>query len=334
MKTRIILATFLYVSNILGQSNTINSSPTSSSKETTKYIRKYINDLNKIIKKNAIYSDSLNWQILNNHLDSLVKNLKTKEDITIATKYVLDQLRLSGDNHSFFMPKTTVEKFSNHNTDGRQPYAKLIDNHVGYIYVPGFFSISDTACYNFASKIQKLIKDLDSQNSITGWIVDLRQNTGGNMYPMIAGLGPLIGDGTLGYFVHPKTKSTDKWFYSNGSSGEGNEKLVTIQNPYTIKSNNPKIAVLISSQTGSSGEMTAVSFIGKQNVKFFGQPSGGYTTGNQGYKLIDGAYIYLAVSYIEDRNNKKYLGSIYPDVLIDNKNDSLTLTTAERWVQE
>ena len=34
-----------------------------------------------------------------------------------------------------------------------------------------------------------------------GWIVDLRGNFGGNMWPMLLSVEPLIGNGTLGYFV-------------------------------------------------------------------------------------------------------------------------------------
>ena len=31
----------------------------------------------------------------------------------------------------------------------------------------------------------------------------LRGNGGGNMWPMIAGVGPLLGEGPLGYFIGP-----------------------------------------------------------------------------------------------------------------------------------
>ena len=34
-----------------------------------------------------------------------------------------------------------------------------------------------------------------------GWVVDLRDNTGGNMWPMLAAIAALLPDGVLGYFV-------------------------------------------------------------------------------------------------------------------------------------
>jgi hypothetical protein len=38
--------------------------------------------------------------------------------------------------------------------------------------------------------------------SICG-VVDLRSNSGGNMWPMIAGIGPVVGEGHLGAFSAP-----------------------------------------------------------------------------------------------------------------------------------
>ncbi|MCE9539990.1 MAG: S41 family peptidase [Bacteroidetes bacterium] len=326
----ILLNTYIVNGQIDNQS--ISTPQIVSNKSKSKYFKKYIYNFNKIVRSNSIYADSLDWHTINTNIAKLSIGLKAKEDAHILSDYVLSELRQSGENHSFYMKKVNVNKFSDHNTDGRQPFSKLIDNHIGYIYVPGFNSVNDTTCSNFAIKIQKLIEDLDSRKTITGWIIDLRENSGGNMYPMIAGLGPIVGEGTLGYFINPKSKKTDKWYYSNGSSGEGNKPYLTIKKPYSLKTLNSKVAVLISSMTGSSGEMTAVSFIGKENVKILGQNSGGYTTGNQGYKLLDGSYLYLAVSYISDRNNKKYLGSISPDILVDEKDDNDTISIAQKWL--
>jgi len=175
-----------------------------------------------------------------------------------------------------------------------------------------------------------MIQSIETAHRIDGWVVDLRSNGGGNMYPMIVGLGPLIGDGIAGYFVSPK--NTRPWRYIKGSSAR-----VKIQSPYLLKNPTAKIAVLIGPNTASSGEMTALSFIGKHNVKLFGQPTSGYTTGNDGFKLSDGAYLYLAVTYTADRNKKKYLGKIDPDILVESMetgNDDTTIETAKKWLLE
>lgn len=161
---------------------------------------------------------------------------------------------------------------------------------------------------SFSSKIQALIRELDAGNNIKGWIVDLRKNTGGNMWPMLAGLAPLTGAGPLGYFVQNANgkESNDVW----------NATRIKVKKSYKLKNPDPKVAVLIGPRTSSSGEMTTVAFIGSDNTRLFGQPTGGYTSANRTFLLSDGSNLLLASSYVADRNQKKYLGKITPDEVI------------------
>lgn len=188
-------------------------------------------------------------------------------------------------------------------------------------------------------------------NIINGWIVDLRGNTGGNMYPMIAGLGPLIGEGILGYFIDRKG-GTEYWSYINGSvickylekdndkrieniaHHNKNKTIIHIIDYYKVKNSNARIAVLIGNQTSSSGEMTTISFIGKNNVKLFGQTTGGYTTGNVSFILSDSSGIALAASISADRNMKKYNGGIIPDVIVDNYYSENCVNAAIKWLKK
>ncbi len=67
------------------------------------------------------------------------------------------------------------------------------------------------------------------------------------MYPMIAGLGPLIDNGTLGHFISSNNKRQYKWYYENGKCGAGIGTVVNIKNFYSPKNRNSKIAVLVGS---------------------------------------------------------------------------------------
>jgi C-terminal processing protease CtpA/Prc len=305
--------------------------------EPTKKVKRYIKEFIDVIKQNSLYSDSLNWPNIENNIHNLSNGLKTIDDTQILTEYILSQLSKAGDDHSFLRSKIDEDKYQSQNIDSRQPYSKLLANNIGYIYVPAFGSASDTACQNFAKKIQTFIRNLDCENKIKGWIVDLRDNHGGNMYPMIAGLGPLIGNDTLGYFTSPKSNvKTIGWFYKLGSTGIGGKITLDIKNPYSLKDKNSKIAVLIGSHTASSGEMTAISFIGKSNCKLIGKPSGGYTTGLRGFKLSNGAVLYIASGYSIDRNKKIYIGKIQPDILTEVKtsdNNDTDIVTAQNWIE-
>ena len=54
----------------------------------------------------------------------------------------------------------------------------------------GSFGGADSV--GFAISIENQIRAADAPD-LAGWIVDLRGNTGGNMWPMIAGVGSTLG---------------------------------------------------------------------------------------------------------------------------------------------
>ena len=191
------------------------------------------------------------------------------------------------------------------------PIGHLIDDSYGYLKIEGFEG-DEALQKKLATDIQDVIASLD-QGHLKGWIVDLRLNGGGNMHPMIAGLGPLLGNGDLGSFLGPN--ENPKWSYRDGSEIVGKETQVTIK-PYLLKNTNLPIAILISPMTASSGEATAISFIGAPHTTVIGTPSAGLTTGNTMETLSDGAAINLCECVEADRTGKKYGGSITPKLIV------------------
>ena len=286
-----------------------------------------------IIKKNSIYSDSLDWVKIDRELIELSRGLQNENESFFLSNYIIQQLRKKGDNHSSIISDGELKKIQECRFCTK-PFAKLIDSNTAYVNVPGFLTGTDSAQINFANQIQILIKNLDSNFHIKYWIVDLRKNSGGTMYPMIAGLAPLIGEGTYGYFIMPK-KEREEWYYRKGKCGEEKEEILKVVNPYILKNDSVKIAVLFGNKTASSGEATAVSFIGKKNVKTFGNTSGGYTTGNESYKLPNEFWMALATCWFADRNGKVYLHNIEPDVILeDGITEEKMFSIVKEWFKE
>ena len=241
---------------------------------------------------------------------------------------MMNTLKGSGDIHSFIVSKKSTDEKKIKNLKGIEPESKIIDGKIGYIMIPGFATSNTEVGNQFASKINEMIKNLDSENKTDGWIVDLRTNTGGSIYPMILGLESLIGDGTLGYFV-TKEKNIP-WILENGKFGK-NE----ITQPYKLKNSNSKIAILVGKKTISAGEATAISFIGKQNVKLIGQPTGGFTSANSTFPLSDGRSLALATSFEMDRTGKEYREKINPDILVEPSSEKdLEIEIAKNWILE
>lgn len=272
------------------------------------------------VKENSLYSDSLDWSLIEEEL----KELPVNQD-SLAVKFLIGKLETVGDFHAHYFSKESAIKMAKENLDSLKPHAKYLGDSIAYIEIPRFQSVNTKVCESFANQIQSLIRSLDT-NLINGWIIDLRENNGGNMAPMIAGLGPLTGEGNLGYFID--RKSFQPWAYKNGVCED-----VKVANPYSIKNKEARIAILISNRTASSGEMVAISFLGKNSVKLFGQPTAGYTTANVSIELLDGSVLYLANSYTADRKGKVYRTKITPDTMVDSVYNESCIYTATKWLK-
>ena len=239
-----------------------------------------------------------------------LESAKTYQD----TYPVLEKLtKEAGGKHSYFLsPQDNPE---NSPESKNQPE---VQNREGILYVkvPAFTGDAQAA-KAYANKLSAALKKDDYQ----AVLVDLRDNTGGNMYPMIAGLSSLLPDEDLFQFV-----------YKNGSKSAVSRSDVLQQlglEQTDEKAKKVPIAVLINGKTGSSGEMTVLAFKGLENVKIFGQPTASYTTGNNYYQLYDGAVLLVTTSSILDRTGKIYENeAIQPDVLTDQPFEE-----AESWLK-
>jgi hypothetical protein len=200
-------------------------------------------------------------------------------------------------------------------TDGAR--LQTDDAAIGYVGVPGFGGGHLTA---FADSIQTLIREQDAAGAC-GWVVDLRGNGGGNMWPMLAGLGPLVGEGRLGEF-HSIDGVDGVWFHEAGVTGidptNGDERveIARVTEPYPLDGQ-PPVAVLFDRGTGSSGEAVAIAFIGRPGARSFGAPSYGFTTANDGFRMPDGANIVLTVGVNADRSGAPHPEALVPDERVE-----------------
>jgi carboxyl-terminal processing protease len=63
------------------------------------------------------------------------------------------------------------------------------------------------------------------------------------MWPMIAGLGPILGEGLLGYFIGV-TGAETAWSYRDGAAFSGNSAAQRVSSPYRLRRERPRVAVL------------------------------------------------------------------------------------------
>ncbi len=310
-----ILPLFLLIQNIV-----------SAQELSVREVKKYYAQLEKIVQKNSIVADQINFDSLQTVFENKVDSFKS---FTKVGTYFIKALQKAGDWHSFYFPKSFQDKQNEKQEKNLTIKSSYMQNGIGYVNVPTCFTTDPAVVKEYALQVREAIVNLDSEHVIKNWIVDLRDNSGGAMWPMLEGLLPLLGEGNFGYFYNPGYNTESNWLQTsrNTSTGLG---------IYECKIKDFKIALLIGAKTGSSGEMTAISFMGKSNVKFFGQSSAGATTANHTFVLKNGDMLLLASGYCMDRNKKTYTGKLIPDVIVEenNKDDNVTVETAKKWLNE
>jgi C-terminal processing protease CtpA/Prc len=185
-----------------------------------------------------------------------------------------------GDPHSRYV-SVTGTLISSFNLDCSAAVETLpaLPANIGYIRVG---ATSGAAASTYAGVVQAAIRAADRDDTI-GWIVDLRGNGGGSSYAMLAGVGPILGDGTAGYFINPDGVTTEWGYRSGGTGGTGafsNGQVVVIPSTiHHLRKPNPRVAVLSDKGNASAGESTLIAFIGRSNTRTFGTPSCGVSTG-------------------------------------------------------
>ncbi len=136
------------------------------------------------------------------------------------------------------------------------------------------------------------------------------------MFPMLAGVGSILGDGIAGYFVHPDGLET-AWGYTDGAAWTGQSTIVTLPNPYELINAQPKVAILSDNGIASSGEALIISFKGRANTRSFGEQTCGLSTANTAFTLDTFGTLILTVSTMADRDKQICGGSVEPDIVLD-----------------
>jgi carboxyl-terminal processing protease len=193
----------------------------------------------------------------------------------------------------------------------RVPTARPLSARLGLLELFGLFTGPDAGRYVDAAHaaVHRV-----ATASTCGWVVDLRRNTGGSLPPMLAAVGPVLGDGrAVGY---RSRDGATTWFgYQDGAVTIGGHpgRFLAPSRPARLPQPRPPVAVLTSRLTGSAGEGVAIAFRGRPSARSFGEPTAGVPTGNSQHRLSDGAELYLTEGIGVDRTGRSYQTHIRPD---------------------
>lgn len=315
-------------------------------------IRSLLDSVIQNAHETSMYRAEVNWDVLQQQVYAKAENAQSVKELIPAFEALLNGMR---DHHGKIIDAKTYQlmagftDFANQRfKDGREfPTAEwkavndtalrfsyqMLADKVGYLKIVGIASNVNIEAE--AKKIRAAVIALEKSGA-KAWIIDLRYNGGGNMHPMMAGIGPLLGEGKAGGLVDLQKNPLFDWEIKKGNFVYGGFQAVDLPYTPTFKKL-PKVAILTSKWTLSSGEIVATAFQNRPNTRFFGEATGGYTT-NLGWGVIaETVIVSISTAMFCDRKGVVFEHQVPVDVTIpfeiekDLTKDK-TIAEAHKWL--
>jgi C-terminal processing protease CtpA/Prc len=272
-----------------------------------------------LIQRQAIYASALDWRAVAGHARKLAVGAKTARGTYPAIRYVVQELHDAGDEHALFLEPALAKQHAPGagalEAPSPPPTVSTL-GRVGVVRLPGIGSMPRSAnSRRYASAALRAIRRLSASGRLCGWIVDLRNDPGGDMYPMLLSVGPIVGEGRLIGFSGRRGLQQFVSYRRGVLSGDG----FTDRAPLVVPDLRPPppVAVLIGEETASSGEAVAVAFRGRPQTRSFGWPTWGATTAARWNRLADGAELVVGGPYFVDRDGTVYRHGLEPDANVN-----------------
>lgn len=290
-------------------------------------------------KNGAIPSTEIDW-------DNFEKEVrKSFESSKVAG--IEKALTLYGNKHTFY-------RYQGQTLSGDIPYEasksecyyspdtifQQNQDGIGYLVVPGLGLSPKLSKEELQIKatqyVQKITDEIIAQDQTEklGWVIDLRENSGGNMWPMLLALRPFFTQEMLGYFI--RGENTYAWKFKDGDIINGwnssKKRFLNKAIDYQLKNHSRKIAVLVGRKTSSSGEATAIALGSIEGMKYFGDHTSGYSTANQSIKMGEDEYLILTTSVMADHQKNEIWEGLHIEKVICEEQELFQSVLA--WMKE
>lgn len=246
-------------------------------------------------------------------------------DSYAATYPVLaDALQRLGGEHSRFYPPAEARRAfapSNSGSAAVVPSVSAAEDGVVVLELPTLLSNDEAVTTGYVAAVAAGLREHPAR---CGYVVDVRGNHGGDLWPMLAALDPLLTEGPVLSFVHRDTTQTVSVAGADVLL-DGSVQQSVADPPARVAA---PVALLQDEMTGSSAEAVVLSFRGQAMTRSFGAPTHGFSTANQPLSLYDGAVANLTVAVDADRTGAQWDGPIPPD-----SPTARPMTAARSWLR-
>jgi hypothetical protein len=337
--------------------------------------REYLEAALDTMQQHVVFPDQVDWKALRRESFARAVGASTLTDTYPAIIYACERLRQQQQCGGFRLPDSaspeTIRKAQEAEaanapperkailamppspfTSRSDPAGKILKSNTGKVFAylvvphcyPPFADMAKDKPFldHWAATLRALILSAVNAHP-SGWIVDLRGNGGSNMWAALAGLGPLLGDGPVGFFKDRRGR--EEWVYdkdgiavmSLDESGKPHEVYIQRLGGPQLALGDAPVAVLFDNATGGSGEAIAIAFAGRHRERSFGVHTAGATGCCTRFPLSDGAVLALNFGVEQDRLGHSYPEGLQPDVRVEPNSAALmepdaVIQAAEDWL--
>ncbi len=282
------------------------------------------------IKSNSIHRNSADWNKIDKQFQENIRNARSIRDTLNCFVFVLEKLndvhsqiyfknQYYGHYPSFadtilvkLKPLTELANFYTNKI-----LTRFLTNKIAYVQVPSI-QISDPLQINSMAKSLYDSVHYYLEHDATAFILDLRLNGGGNLYPMLSGLSAILGDGIIAFETDIRDSIARIWEIKNGNfwiAGYQTTQLNKLK--YHRKGSKLPVVILLGPVTRSSGSMTAIAFKNRPHTLFLGeQAASGYTSSNGFFQFSPELMMNFATNFVADRYFNIYKLNVLPDIII------------------
>ena len=255
------------------------------------YVRKAV----RIMDKDGLFAEGPQWDAAK--AEALAAAPATLDE---AREVVKTALKVAGGKHSFLQDASSVTENAT-SQEWPEPEVTALEDGIVMIKLPPF-SGNSAEGVKYAQTVLGALPD-----EVQGAVIDLRDNRGGNMYPMIAAVHRFLPDGEILRF---RTRKRTQWItlgYAVQVAGVPQQDRIECP-----------VAILTNEWTASSGEAVLICFRGLDGVRVFGVPTAGYASANQPFPLPDGSNLVLTTGCDVARTGEVFCDDpLVPDVMTE-----------------
>ena len=255
------------------------------------YVRKAV----RIMDKDGLFAEGPQWDAAK--AEALAAAPATLDE---AREVVKTALKVAGGKHSFLQDASSVTENAT-SQEWPEPEVTALEEGIVMIKLPPF-SGNSAEGVKYAQTVLGALPD-----EVQGAVIDLRDNRGGNMYPMIAAVHRFLPDGEILRF---RTRKRTQWItlgYAVQVAGVPQQDRMECP-----------VAILTNEWTASSGEAVLICFRGLDGVRVFGVPTAGYASANQPFPLPDGSNLVLTTGCDVARTGEVFCDDpLVPDVMTE-----------------